>query len=324
MPEYTLYVDVWFLHLSCNFVFEYLLLWATANVTQTTTKPLRLALGALVGTLHYLFYLLASLGLIPFYGLLRFLPVIILLSLAMIVAAFYPLRIKRLASVCAHFYAIGFLAAGAGVGGSYLLGGPNAPHFLLGMVISMLTILIISELGWGIVHKRLVSQVYQIPLEIICEKRLIKIRALVDTGNNLRDPLNQQPVIIVEKAALNGVLPPEIDTIVSLLEQGQQDALEHLAAVGQWQTRLRIIPFSSIGKKNGILVGFRPDGVRIGNGAGFNTISPTIAIHPYSLDPAGEYAALVPPVFVEYALGSAPDHLVEGGTSYGQKPTSRL
>ena len=72
MLEYTLYVDVWLLRLGCNFIFEYLLLWATATITRTQTTPMRLLMGSFIGTLHYLLYLAASVGMIPFYGLLRF------------------------------------------------------------------------------------------------------------------------------------------------------------------------------------------------------------------------------------------------------------
>ena len=95
MPKYTFYIDIWLLRLGCNFIFEYLLLWATATVTRTRTKPKRLVLASLVGTTHYSLYLLASLGLIPFYGFLRFLPIVVLVSFAMIIVAFRPLEIGR-------------------------------------------------------------------------------------------------------------------------------------------------------------------------------------------------------------------------------------
>lgn len=129
MPEYTLYVDVWLLRLGCNFVFEYLLLWAAATITRTQTKPIRLGLGALAGTLHYFLYLLASVGLLPYYGLLRFLPIVIAVSLAMIIVTFYPLPSRRFLQVAGYFYGIGFVAAGVGMGAAYMFGGPGSPQF---------------------------------------------------------------------------------------------------------------------------------------------------------------------------------------------------
>lgn len=303
MPKYTLYVDVWLLRLGCNFLFEYLLLWATATITGTRTSSRRLFLASLVGTAHYFLYLLASLGLIPFYGLLRFLPVILIVSLSMLIIAFRPPIWSRLMTVAGYFYAIGFVAAGAGMATAYLVGHSGAPQFTLGTLVSILTILIIAELGWGIVHERMVKHVYQIPVEISCDGVVIKVPGLVDTGNNLKDPLNRQPVIIVEQRALNPLLPLALQEIIGQLDLGELEAMDRLADLLEWQTRVRLIPFSSIGKKNGLLVGFRPDEIKIANQPISQNLRPTIAIHPHNLDPKGEYAALVPPTIVENFLG---------------------
>ena len=307
MPEYTLYVDVWLLRLGCNFIFEYLLLWATATITHAPTKPSRLSLGSLVGTFHYLLYLLAGLGLMPFYGLLRFLPLVILVSLAMIFVAFYPVTWKLLLSVAGHFYAIGFVAAGVGMASAYVFGGPTSPQFAVGTVVSILAILLIAEVGWGVVHETIANRVYRVPVEILCDGIQVHTTALVDTGNHLKDPLNRQSVIIVDKSVLTNLLPSELTKIIIDLGEGKLAAIDQLGEIRAWQTRLRLIPFSSIGKNNGLLIGFRPDEVRIGGNPVPGHAQPTIAVHPYSLDPDGEYMALVPPILVESALA------VEGG-----------
>lgn len=317
MPKYTLYLDVWLLRLGCNFLFEYLLLWATATVTRTRTNPRRLLLASSVGTFHYLLYLLASLGLIPFYGLLRFFPIIILVSLLMVIVAFYPAIRRKLFSVLGYFYGIGFAAAGAGMASAYLLGSIEAPRFLLGMVVSIFTILLIAELGWGIVHERMVKRVYQIPLQISCNGVVIKTTALIDTGNQLKDPVNQKPVIIVEQRALTSLLPAELTSILANLKENAR-ALDSLSQITVWQTRIRLIPFRSIGESNGLLVGFRPDEVKIANQPIANELHPTIAIHPDSLDPQGEYSALVPAVIVENPLHPLDLNLEEGGETHAK------
>lgn len=316
MPKYTLYVDVWLIRLGCNFLFEYLLLWATASITNTRTTPRRLALASLVGTAHYFLYLLADLGLIPFYGFLRFLPTIILVSLAMLLIAFRPLVWSRLMTVAGYFYTIGFVAAGAGMATAYLFGNLGAPLFALGTLVSLLTILIIAELGWGIVHERMVNRVYQIPVEIACDGVLVKISGLVDTGNSLKDPLTRQPVIIVEQRALKPLLPEKLQIIIEQLDSGDLEAMDELGNLDAWQTRVRLIPFSSLGKKNGLLVGFRPDEIRIAEQPMHQNLRPTIAIHPHSLDPRGEYAALVPPMVVESFFGLTSLEQGERGESH--------
>lgn len=312
MLEYTLYVDVWLLRLGCNYLFEYLLLWATATITRTPTTATRLTLGSLIGTVHYGLYLAASVGLLPLYGLLRFFPVVLLVSAAMLGATFYPLGWRKLLTAAGYFYTIGFVAAGVGLAGAYLFGPSGSPSFTLGTVLSVLTILLIAELGWGIVHERVVRTIYRVPVEITCDGQKIKMTALVDTGNHLKDPLNRQSVIIVDAEALRTVLPQEVSAVALALEQGDPGALEQLTSLKTWRTRLRLIPFNSIGRTNGMMLGFRPDEVKIGARSLLGDFQPTIAIHPNNLDPFGEYRALVPPHLVENTL-----QVVEGGEVYG-------
>lgn len=316
MPEYTLYVDVWLLRLGCNFIFEYLLLWATANVMRKSIKSSRLVLGSMVGTIYYLLYRLASLGLFPFYGWLRFFPMVILVSFTMILVTFYPLKWSGLIKLAGYFYGIGFTSAGAGLASAFLIGGLDAPHYVLGTFISIITILILAEIGWGIVHERMVSRVYQIPLEILVGENSVKIKSLIDTGNNLKDPLNHEPVIIVEQQALGKFLPPLLKETISSLEKGELDAIDDLTSLDDWQRRIRLIPFNSIGKKNGMLIGFRPDAVLIENKAIKRNFNPTIAIHPHSLDPNGEYEALIPAQLIDVSQETTYYKTKKGGKSH--------
>ncbi|MDI9440665.1 MAG: sigma-E processing peptidase SpoIIGA [Firmicutes bacterium] len=316
MPKYILYVDVWLLRLGCNFLLVYLLLWATASITRTRTRPVRLFLASALGTLHYFLYLLASVGLIPFYGLLQFLPVIVLISLAMLLVSFYPLSAKKLLSVAGYFYGIGFIAAGAGLAGAYLLGSAANPIFPLGTVISIITLLAVAELGWGVVHERIVNQVYRVPVEIYCDNAKVKVDALVDTGNNLRDPLTNQPVIVVEHSVLQELLPQDIGKLVTAVENNELNVLETMVELDEWRTRVRLIPFTSLGKKNGLMLGFRSDGIRIAESPMNNSLQPTIAIYPHTLDPNNEYRALIPPTAVQGSLQSVDSGVEKGGEAH--------
>lgn len=178
MPKYILYVDVWLLRLGCNFILEYLLLWATASITHTRTKPARLTLASAVGTLHYLLYLLAGLGLIPFYGLLQFFPVIILVSLAMLLITFHPPLPTKKITLCDRLFLWHWFYRGRGGGGAgrrLSFSGGSSPIFPLGTLISIVTVLVIAELGWGgIVHQRMINQVYRVAVEIRCDDIAVK------------------------------------------------------------------------------------------------------------------------------------------------------
>jgi stage II sporulation protein GA (sporulation sigma-E factor processing peptidase) len=109
------------------------------------------------------------------------------------------------------------------------------------------------------------------------------------------------------------MLPSDVASVMVSLEEGDPAALNRFTELETWRTRLRLIPFNSIGKTNGLMLGFRPDEVRIGAHTWTGDIQPTVAVHPHNLDPNGEYNALVPPHLVDNSLQT-----VEGGEAYAK------
>ena len=97
-----------------------------------------------------------------------------------------------------------------------------------------------------------------------------------------------------------------------------------------WAARLRIIPFSSIGKENGLLIGFRPDKVRLINSTSELHVQPVVALHPRTLDPEGEYEALVPPIVLQQAAASSKTNGIDqitvskGGQSHAPSPNPKI
>lgn len=316
MPGYIIYIDALILRLFSNFLFEFILLWAAAEVTRSPTTRPRLALGALIGTLHYLLFMLSSYSLIPFYGLLRFFPTLVLISLLMIVVCFYPCtKGRKLFRVLAYFYGIGFISAGAGMAAAYLLGSAAEPQFTAGVLVSIAVILIAAELGWGVIQKRIYHHVYQLPIKIVFNERSVELTALIDTGNQLKEPLTKQPVIVVEQNALMPLFDEETAQLIADLSSGNLSAIDH--AEPDVAVRLRIIPFNAIGVKNGVLVGFRPDRIEITNSSEQCDTSGIIAVYQHTLDPDGEYQALLPPELLDSPVPAAASPI----TFQGGEPT---
>lgn len=313
MPGYVIYIDALILRLLANFFFEFILLWATAEVTRSATTRLRLASGALIGTLHYLLFVLSSYRLIPFYGILRFFPTLLVVSLLMVMACFYPqTKGKKLARVLAYFYGIGFISAGAGMAAAYLLGSAAAPQFTAGVLVSIAVILITAELGWGIVQKRIYRHVYQLPIRVVLAEREVHLNALIDTGNQLKDPLSKHPVIVAEQTAIMGLFDQAEAELISELCSGNLDAINNADA--SLAVRLRIIPFNAIGVKTGVLIGFRPDRIEVLDNQKYSSANGIIAIYQHELDPDGEYQALLPPELLEEpAHAGAASKTLQGG-----------
>ena len=317
--DYIVYVDVLVLLLAANFICDYLLLWATAAVTLAKTTWQRISLGAALGTFHFLLVYLANLRIIPYYGFWRSIPTILGITLMMLGIAFHPVVIRRMATLFLHFTAIGFGSGGLGLAAAYLLGTPTNPNTWLGLLVAMAAILIIAELGWGVVQHRMLRQIYQLPVNIHFGHNHVRIIGLIDTGNHLTDPLTGAPVIILEQSLLSELLPQDLAMSIPQLVKGDQNALQRLLA-SQWSSRFRVIPYSSLGDNNGMLIGFRPDMITLEvSGQCVPTADAIVALCDHGLDPAGEYQALIPPTIVQGTLATFSSPVVTPAALGGER-----
>lgn len=99
-------------------------------------------------------------------------------------------------------------------------------------------------------------------IKIKFNNKQVKAKALIDTGNLLKDPISSNPVIVIQKNILEEILPRYILENTESIISGRSDELK-IEEI--YLSRFRIIPFSSLGKQNGMLLGFRPDEVIIQN-----------------------------------------------------------
>ncbi|MBR4864998.1 MAG: sigma-E processing peptidase SpoIIGA [Oscillospiraceae bacterium] len=117
-----------------------------------------------------------------------------------------------------------------------------------------------------------------VPVELHHTDRTVRLTALVDTGNTLRDPITGCPVLVVGAQVARQLL--------GLTEKQLQSPLEAINSVKI--PGLRLVPYRSVGKDSGMLLAKRMKGVRIGNWKG----DPIVAFAPEGLGNDGTYQAL--------------------------------
>lgn len=98
--------------------------------------------------------------------------------------------------------------------------------------------------------------------------KTVQLPAKVDTGLTLREPFSGLPVVVVEKAAVQALLPPDFGTADCTLP-------------------LRFVPFHSVGGE-GLLPAFRPEQAKLGE----TDVDCWAAVSPRALS-AGSFSALV-------------------------------
>ncbi|MCL2396866.1 MAG: sigma-E processing peptidase SpoIIGA [Defluviitaleaceae bacterium] len=160
------------------------------------------------------------------------------------------------------------------------------------LIVAVGTSFIVLKFVQHHIMRRALSKQAFCRFKIYLHDGVVELNALVDTGNSLIDPISHNPVIIAEFDKIKPLLP---DSVVDLYRKGSQDDLAALAAsfaAGDFTTRIRMIPYSAIGK-SGVIAGFRPDRIEI---AQKETRDVIIGICDFSLSRDGEYQALMNPL----------------------------
>lgn len=293
---YIIYLDVFFL---INFLMDLAILWATSKLGHFETSRGRLLLASLWGSTYTLTLFFPQVHWLLTFGI-KF-----AFSLVMVAIAFKFVSWKRFFITTGYFYLVSFTAAGVILGMTYYfeqsplsyqavngiyLGQLPYPWLLTGLAATM----VVGRLGGGYLKKSFLSSLSQVPVVIRFGSQLISVKALVDTGNHLKDPLTQHPVMVVEYGVLKEILP---ETIQEVYESGQESCLDERLWTIQdswWMRRLRLIPFSSVSNKSGMLLGLRPDLVFIQlEGKLVEVKDVVVAICNKTLSSQGTYRALL-------------------------------
>lgn len=296
-----IYLDIIILE---NIVINYLILLVTAKFSKTKTSNFRLLMGALLGALY-----LALMILLPEMKIYTTIMSKLLLSLAMVAVTFNFSKISAFLKTLVMFYASTFLFAGAGF--AFLFFNQDGSIVRNGVILSPLSFLntklselllalavtfIILRVVWDVIQNRFLREKMLVRLCIAFDRKAIELYALVDTGNSLHDPLTNMPVVVVEFTAIKELLPVDIRDIFEKDSENDLNIVTTAISCSAWFSRFRLIPFTSLGKENGMLIGFRPDYIEIGNEnekKGVNDV--IVGIYNRALSRNEKYRALLNP-----------------------------
>ena len=87
-----------------------------------------------------------------------------------------------------------------------------------------------------------------------------QVKALIDSGNFLKEPITGVPVVVVETMYMFGLVPKEILENIENIITGN---LEVLNDSTRFLSKFRVIPFNSLGKENGLLLGIKADYLQV-------------------------------------------------------------
>ena len=259
----TVYLDIIFVE---NILMNYIILFATLIILKVKNRgqQIRLFASSVIGSSYAI---IVYLNIIPIYSNII---TKIVLSIVMIYVAFNPQNVKQLLKQLLIFYLTSFVFGGCAFALIYFIK-PERVKMNNGVFVGTYPIkvtliagiiaFIITQIAFKINKIRLDSKNTFINIKIYYEEKILEVKALLDSGNMLKDPISGMPVIIIEKEILHKIIPEEILNYIENIVGGEEQ--REKTEVKRYLSKIRMVPFMSIGKENGMLLGIRIDKVKI-------------------------------------------------------------
>ena len=289
----TIYIDVVLIE---NLLMNYIILFATGIILKIKIKYVKLILASVVGAIYTIIAYISNLEIYSNI-FLKF-----ILSLIIIYISFNHKSVKKLFKYTLIFYLTSFVFGGAAFSLIYIVKPQeilknnglvlNANSLKVIFASAMIAFMIIT-IGFKIVKNKISAKDMYCDIKIKLNNKQIETKAMIDTGNFLREPITNTPVIVVEHTLLYECIPKEIlNHLENILGGDFSEIPENIKE--EYMPKLKVIPFSSLGKQNGMLLGIKTEEIIIKNEEENKVIQNVIiGIYNKSLTKRGEYRALL-------------------------------
>ena len=300
----TIYVDVVLME---NLIMNYIILLATGLILKIKIKHIRLILGSLLGAIYTI---VAYTGFLKIYSnfILK-----IILSLIIVYIAYNPQTVKTLSKELLFFYLTSFVFGGVAFALIYIVKPQDilmknglflGTYPLKTVILAAIVAFIIIITAFKIIKRKMTKKDMIYKIEVKLNGKIIKTKALVDTGNMLKEPITNLPVVVIERSLLYDSIPKEILNHLEEIIGGDFEKIPEEIRI-KYISKLKLIPFSSLGKQNGMLIGIKPEYLKVIKGEEDNNEEVAeikenviLGIYDKSLTKRGEYRALMGMEFV--------------------------
>lgn len=289
----TIYIDVVLIE---NLIMNYIILFTTGLILKLKIQSIRILIASLLGAIYSI---IAYTGVLKIYSsfLLK-----IVLSVLIVYITFNPQNVRKMWKDLLIFYLTSFVFGGAAFALIYIvkpqdiimknglfLGTYPLKTVILGAVIAFAVIIA----AFSIVKSRISKKDMFCEIETKINNKIVRTRAMIDTGNMLKEPITNTPVVVVEHTLLYECIPKEIlNNLENIIGGDFEKVPEQIKE--KYISKLKLIPFSSLGKQNGMLLGIKPEYIKIIKEEEEETKKNVIiGIYNKSLTKKGEYRALM-------------------------------
>lgn len=293
MIKITIYIDVIFLE---NLIMNSIILYATAIILKIKPKTIRVIASSAIGSIYAIITYITEIQIYTSVILKA------ILAIVMIYVAFNPQSIKKMWKQVAIFYLTSFVFGGVTLYLIYYIkpqevfmkNGVFVGEYILKVImLGAIVAFAVIKISLKIIKTKINPKDMYCKIKIKLNEKTVETKAMIDTGNLAKEPITNTPVVIVESTLLEDILPRQI---LNNLEKILCGDLSQISEEMQekYVSKLRCIPFSSLGKQNGMLLGIRADEIQVETEDEKKTSNNVIiGIYDKSLTKRGEYRALI-------------------------------
>ena len=272
-----------------------IILYATAIMLKIKPSIIRILISGAIGSLYAMIIYVTQ------FKIYESIITKIILSVIMVYIAFNPQNIKKLCKQILIFYLTSFIFGGVALYLIYFIKPQNvliknglfAGKYVLKLILfGAIVAFVIIKLSIKIIKTKIQPKDMYCKVKLKINGKEIQTTAMIDTGNLVREPITNIPVIIVESSLMYDILPKEIiNNLENILGGNLNDIPEEIRNI--YIPKLRWIPYKSLGKENGMLLGIKIDGMEVEKEEIHKVQNVIVGIYDKSLTKRGEYRALV-------------------------------
>lgn len=222
-----IYLDIIFFE---NMILDLIILIITGKIRKIKMNKIRIIIASLLGSIYAVLKIIKGID----FGVIEK----VLIAVIMNIIAFYPQNVLNMLKTLAIFITVTFIIGGLNLALVESLGIKNINITILSGIMGSFLIRKIMKYN----KEKLTSKDFIVNLEIKINNKIIKLKAFVDSGNQLKDPFTKESVVIIQK-----------------------DKLDYEKIINGGENRIRIIPYKSVGSDKSIMLGIKPDYIKINN-----------------------------------------------------------
>lgn len=262
----TVYVDIiWLL----NWLFDCLLLYWTSIILKRRVPFWRILVGGLIGSIIIL------LAFTSYAAWADDIYMKFLFSIFMVLTVFGFNRLKLFFKALGTLYFTTFLSGGILLGLHYFFSFQVANMAIstqqgmnrFGDPMSWFFVIVGFPLAWQYSKRTLNGmEMTKLHYEQLVTVRLqigdfkAEYKGLIDSGNQLYDPISKSPVMIVSILGKETEIPIDM---LNLIDNPNKFFEQDVLAENTWADRIRVIPYKVIGQNHQLLTAIKPDVLHI-------------------------------------------------------------